>query len=1316
MVNKEQTLLQFLSCYAEPVSIREFYEVIKSWQLYDFHLNIKEKDIEIAFKNEIVSKIANQYIIKDVILREKYFYDLLNSNIELFSIFTDEIVKRYSNYDRTLTKIRISLYQNTDNVINTHNNFDKFYDYIDEILQNFYKRTNKIILDKYIITKMFAHKILFKLFNLKSIENDFCKLKEHKIYWNEFIKNYHEIYFYNSILRGNITELTSIIAHNNIIYIAISEVLKGNYNKAITIFKEELKQIRKYTSQKNPIFPIEIHSFAFILSLIKYPKYYTPLHNSLYKVINEYHKTMWHSFLYENKLKNKIIKSGVYSIDSDIHNGIISILEIIMYSWLNVIEDWETTSIEYIATKALNNGFNWAGLELSYILKHSVNNPENWSKIYKKLKKEIPDVIPLASLVKFKNKKEFILSLIEDDIKNSVKKQQNPKKEKKILWILKKDYDKDLVIFPYYQKLLSSGKYSSIKELPRETLRKLYNQNNFLSQSDFLLLKKMDYYIRAIKIKDITENLINMDNIFNDYDIDNNIVFEKGKFPITIYDSEKGYHLKLDKNEISELMFIKENDYLYKIVKPEKNTLILLNELKKKGLNFSFEEKDILLKWIENNNTLDIKASFYYPENVEIKKLEQDIKVVYDIDFDKQYFNIDIKISPAPNWALYTPNKKGITIIHKDENNNYFMIKRNIAKEKELIKKINNKFKITPDENTWKFKTRGHKKIINILEKSEKTNTFEVRWKQKGKRKKLKKISGNDINWKIKDKNNWFEIDGFIEFNENEKLLLNELLAQKNKSFFVLKSGDIVNITNELKENLKKIKNSTVNKENKLIIPPYFTSEVNEIIEIGKIIERSEKFKESLEKFKILENTNIKIPPNMEILLRNYQKEGVKWIVKMTNSGFGVCLADDMGLGKTIQTIIAISMAPQKSIIIAPASVLYNWKAEFEKFAPQLNPIIYEGNNKIFKKLTKNTMIIISYDKFQREQKLFHNKNWGFIILDEAQMIKNATTKRAKAIFEINAEKRIALSGTPIENHLGELWSLFHFLNPVLLGSKQMFNDFFVKPINNKNEEVKSILREMIDPFLLRRLKKDVLKELPDKTEIIHYVNFESKEKAYYEAQRRKALKELKSSNSKAGTQRIKILAHLTKLRQLACDMALIKPDINEESSKTQTAVKLIEDIISGNHKVLIFSQFTSYLSIIKNVINKKNIKYLYLDGSTKKKDRQELVNKFQKEQNIKVFLISLKAGGTGLNLTTANYVIHLDPWWNPAVEDQATDRTHRIGQDKQVTVYKLITKNSIEEKIIKLHENKKELSNSILDGMGNVNTKLSIDDLMALL
>jgi SNF2 family DNA or RNA helicase len=362
-----------------------------------------------------------------------------------------------------------------------------------------------------------------------------------------------------------------------------------------------------------------------------------------------------------------------------------------------------------------------------------------------------------------------------------------------------------------------------------------------------------------------------------------------------------------------------------------------------------------------------------------------------------------------------------------------------------------------------------------------------------------------------------------------------------------------------------------------------------------------------------------------------------------------------------------------------------------------------------------NDLLITTYDLMARSTEMFAKKEFTTIILDEAQAIKNRTTKRSEAAMQLQGDFKIIMTGTPMENHLGELWNLFQFINPGLLGSPEKFQEKFALPIEkNGDDAVRDQLRKLLQPFMLRRKKDEVLKELPAKTEITLTVELSKQERAFYEALRRKAIADLESDNSDE-PHHLKILAQIMKLRRAACHPQLVDDTFDGiESAKLKLFSEVTEELLENGHKALVFSQFVGHLNILKNNLEERGIKYQYLDGQTPMKLRQKRIEAFQNGEG-DLFLISLKAGGTGLNLTNADYVIHMDPWWNPAVEDQATDRAHRIGQEKPVTVYRLVTENTIEEKILKLHEQKRDLADSLLEG-SNMSARLSADDLMNLL
>ena len=441
-------------------------------------------------------------------------------------------------------------------------------------------------------------------------------------------------------------------------------------------------------------------------------------------------------------------------------------------------------------------------------------------------------------------------------------------------------------------------------------------------------------------------------------------------------------------------------------------------------------------------------------------------------------------------------------------------------------------------------------------------------------------------------------------------------------------------------------------------------------------------------------------PKGLSVKLRDYQKFGLNWLMFLHQFKFGGILADDMGLGKTIQTLSFLlklketKKLKKPALIIMPTSLIGNWKSEVEKFTPDLSYIAIYGNNRggDFRKIKNYDLVFTTYNLIVRDFEIYEKIDFEYIILDEAQKIKNPRTKTTQTIKLLNSEYKLALSGTPIENNLIELWSIFSFLMPGFLWNYK----FFKQNIESKIEdnEIRNMLNKRIKPFVLRRTKEKVAKELPKKSEIIKYVEFEEPQAKLYESIRvimEKKVRDAITQNGLAKSQ-VLVLDALLKLRQICCHPKLLNLEEAKKvknSAKLELFLELVDDLIQEGRKILVFSQFTSMLSIIEEELNKKDIKHIKLTGSTKNRD--EVIDKF-KNGNIPVFLISLKAGGVGLNLTEADTVIHYDPWWNKAVENQATDRAYRIGQDKNVFVYKLIVKNTIEEKILELQKQKENL------------------------
>ncbi len=558
----------------------------------------------------------------------------------------------------------------------------------------------------------------------------------------------------------------------------------------------------------------------------------------------------------------------------------------------------------------------------------------------------------------------------------------------------------------------------------------------------------------------------------------------------------------------------------------------------------------------------------------------------------------------------------------------------------------------------------------------------------------------------IQPHRDWFRIEGELKLDENEIIGLSDLLKTVKQGpgrFLPLADNQFITLSEDLRRRLFELSFYLSEEEGELAIHKAAVTSVAELMN-GLEVDCNRTWNDQLTRFKEAESFAPEIPGTLKTELRSYQVEGFSWLSRLAHLGFGACLADDMGLGKTVQTL-ALILSQGKAgpvLVVAPTSVCANWLNECGRFAPALNPSLFcdPDRRQLIDKLKPYDLLICSYTMLQQEQELLADKEWEIIVLDEAQAIKNMNTKRSRAAMSLKGKFRLITTGTPMENHLGELWNLFNFINPGLLGSLEQFNQRFALPIEQENDaEARRHLRKTLKPYLLRRNKSQVLKELPPRTEILLQVEMSAQERNFYEAVRRQAitrLEEVAEQKASINHSSIQVLAELTRLRLAACNPRLVVPESNIESAKLELFGRVIDDLLASGHQALVFSQFVKHLNLVRGYLDEKKIVYRYLDGSTPKTKRQSEISAFQDGQ-ANLFLISLKAGGLGLNLTAADYVLHLDPWWNPAIEDQASDRAHRIGQTRPVTVYRLISQHTIEEKIVRLHQEKRNLADQIL-------------------
>ncbi len=558
--------------------------------------------------------------------------------------------------------------------------------------------------------------------------------------------------------------------------------------------------------------------------------------------------------------------------------------------------------------------------------------------------------------------------------------------------------------------------------------------------------------------------------------------------------------------------------------------------------------------------------------------------------------------------------------------------------------------------------------------------------------------------------------------------ILDVLHAYKRKrKFHKLKDGQLVFLHSDELDHVTKMIESydmelnQINNDGSFELPKYRAFSLDNDVGqyLGIDFEKSSEFESLLNNIK-----NVKIDSTIDAhfddILRDYQKEGVAWLQTLQGYQFGGILADDMGLGKTLQVIAMLeSKKMSVSIVVAPASLLLNWQDEIHKFAPAMKCCVIHGTRFEREELISNAknydVIITSYDYIRRDVDMYKNIEFHYIVLDEAQYIKNQKTKNAISVKQLHGKYRLALTGTPIENSLAELWSIFDFLMSGYLFSYRYFQQNYEYPIvKEKDDESQVKLKNLITPFVLRRTKKEVLKELPDKIENTITVPFNEEEKKVYFANLAQVSSELQQQLDIDKVNKIEILAMLTKLRQICCEPRIVYEEFKEKSSKMQACLDIIENYKENNKKILVFSSFTTVLGLLEEELKEKGIKYFVLTGSVDKVKRRQLVHEFQNDDTT-VFLISLKAGGTGLNLTAAEGVIHFDPWWNMSVQNQATDRVHRIGQKNVVQVFKLIMEDSIEQKIAELQQQKKDLADAFVEGNEGSLASMSTNDLLEL-
>ena len=719
--------------------------------------------------------------------------------------------------------------------------------------------------------------------------------------------------------------------------------------------------------------------------------------------------------------------------------------------------------------------------------------------------------------------------------------------------------------------------------------------------------------------------------------------------------------------------------------------LKIFNKTKRIAFDKKYEDT-ILRKLIPNIQK--VSRDLILSNNIRKKIISGPVTFRFYFDKDKNNVSLQYKVSyEGHEFNFFDEYKEKVIYRDTYKENEVFNLLKNLGFE-ELNEKM---YLLKDDDEIFKF-------FRCEIEKLQKYGEVFYSERFMG----IRSIKKSDFKGQVrKGKFDYFELKFKIKnINEEEisKILRN---FRDNIKYYKLENGEYLDLGQEaLKEALLLLDSLIIDDENEkdiAIIPISKGAYVEDYIESKgfRYIKTCDEMKELKDKLSSTKDKIFQLPHGLQAKLRNYQKEGYNWFRTLDYLGFGGILGDEMGLGKTLQTITFLLSKPNcKTLIVAPTSLTYNWFNEFKKFAPSLKILVCNGspeerkNNIINYK--NHDVIITTYNLLRRDLE-HYTMSFDYCIIDEAQNIKNSNSLNAKSVKKIKSRVRFALTGTPIENSLMELWSIFDFIMPGYLYDEKRFTTRYFRRLE-EGPEILDEINKMVKPFILRRLKKNVIKELPEKIEKTLYIPLNDEQKIVYEtyAEYAKDLIQKKVKDDEFKKSKIEILSYITKLRQICLDPSITMENYNGGSGKIDALIELVHQSIEGKHKVLVFSQFTSILKNISKVLKENNISYSYLDGSISSSDRMKMVNEFN-DGNKNIFLISLKAGGTGLNLTSADIVIHFDPWWNPAVEDQATDRAHRIGQKNAVEVIKFISNDTIEEKILELQNSKRELIDKVL-------------------
>ena len=921
---------------------------------------------------------------------------------------------------------------------------------------------------------------------------------------------------------------------------------------------------------------------------------------------------------------------------------------------------------------------------------------------------------PLLASIVIKPGWECLLEDLTDRFAKDGGSRSGAEQDKRIVYLVTKPGYVEILL----QSRLKNGKWSSGRRI--EPYRLNATDFPFMDDFDRKVAANLGYAVNPLN-QEILPYLAGCDRVFSMRCTPEDAVTVSEESPyLSVEKTDAGYVLGSNaavNGNIRGTSVIRKIDRLhYTVVNLSDKQASLMSPLLLKG-SFPANAGPALMTFLDKiRGIIEVRSDFGGPDGADVHVMESQSAVIFRLSPRKDVFMADIIVRPLQGGqSVFLPGK-GDRLVYDMADGRRCQVTRNLKTERDRYREVlyflENEENIAPDEDGRCVLDMAQ--VLSLLEfVRENQDKYNIEWPEGKPIKFGGVLTSRRFSINVTSGENWLEMEGDAGLDDGTSVKLARLLAGISAGilsdrYVRLGEDDYVALSDSLMAQLRRLEAvSHVSSRDDvrisslqvgLLADLLHKSGFSSVSTDARTAELEASMKEAMQ-------MDISIPSALDASLRDYQEEGFRWMVRLDHWGAGACLADDMGLGKTVQTIAFL--------VVAPTSVLLNWAAEIGRFAPSLtvkNINASADRAALVQSAVQSDVFLVSYRMLVSEKDLLSGVRWNVVCLDEAHVIKNRETVTSEVVMSLTASSRIVLTGTPVQNYLGELWNLFQFLNPGLLGTYRQFSSKFIDVPAGETQTRRQQLKKIISPFLLRRTKADVVEELPEKTEITYRIPLTPDERMQYEVMREKARHQAES----ADRVNMNVLASITRLRQASCDIALTDSSWNAISSKTEAFLDLAGEILSGNNRILVFSQFTAYLSTVARELGKKGVEYFYLDGKVPAAKRSEMVAAFQQGEK-HVFLISLKAGGLGLNLTGANYVIHLDPWWNPAIEQQATDRAYRIGQPQNVTVYHLISENTIEDKILRLHKTKRDLSDAILEGQ-DTGHGITLEDLREML